>query len=132
MQLRTPYPGFGTETRGVPAGQGRTMGKREEPCVMPMKRARTPSLPIEVLNLFAQLPGAEQGLPLDGTAASEFSASVADGLAESLADQRRLHGHWAQDLFRAVLISLDATTLIKDEDTGELHLPDFRVVTKAG
>lgn len=39
-----------------------------------------------------------------------------------------------------MLISLDATTLIKDEDAGELyhdegstlHLPDFRVVTKTG
>lgn len=107
---------------------------------MPMKRARTPSLPIEALNLFAQLPGAEQSLLLDGTAASEFGATMAAGLADSLADQRRLHGHWAQDLFRAVLISLDATTLIKDEDAGELyhdegrplHLPDFRVVTKVG
>ena len=77
---------------------------------MPMKRARTPSLPIEALNLFAQLPGAEQSLLLDGTAASEFGATMAAGLADSLADQRRLHGHWAQDLFRAVLISLDATS----------------------
>jgi hypothetical protein len=107
---------------------------------MPMKRARTPSLPIEALNLFAQLPGGEQSLLLDEAAASEFGATVAAGLAESLADQRRLHGYQAQDLFRAVLISLDATTLIKDEDAGELyhdedrplHLPDFRVVTKVG
>jgi hypothetical protein len=106
---------------------------------MPMKRARTPSLPIEALNLFAQLPGAEQS-PLDEATASNFGASVAAGLAESLANERRLHGHWAQDLFRAVLISLDATTLIKDEDAGDLyhdddrslHLPDFRVVTKVG
>jgi hypothetical protein len=107
---------------------------------VPMKRARTPSLPIEALNLFAKLPAAEQSLFLDGAAASEFGATMAAGLAESLADQRRLHGHWAQDLFRAVLISLDTTTLIKDEDAGDLyhdegrslHLPDFRIVTKAG
>jgi hypothetical protein len=104
-----------------------------------MKRARTPSLPIEALNLFTMLPSAEQS-PFAEASASEFGASMAAGLAESLANARRLHGHWAQDLFRAVLISLDATTLIKDEDAGELYhdddrplrLPDFRVVTKAG
>ena len=35
-------------------------------------------------------------------------ASVRSGLGESLANPRRLHGRWAQDLFRAVLISIDA------------------------
>lgn len=105
-----------------------------------MKRARTPSLPIEALNLFAHLPDAEQSLLRDGTMESAFAATVSAALAESFADERRLHGHWAQHLFRAVLLSLDAVTLIKDEDAGELHhdedrplrLPDFRVVTKAG
>ncbi len=106
---------------------------------MSVKRARTPSLSIEALNLFAQLPDAEQSLLREGTA-SAFGERIAAGLAESFADERRLHGHWTQDLFRAVLISLDAATLISDEDAGELYhdegrplrLPDFRVVTKGG
>lgn len=59
------------------------------------------------------------------------------GLEESLANQRRLHGRWTQDLFQAVLVSLDDIRMIKDEDAGtfffdqdqpELKLPDFRVV----
>lgn len=107
---------------------------------MPMKRARTPSLAIEALNQFTQFLGEEQNQLLDGATATQFGARMAAALAESLANSRRLHGRWAQDLFRAVLVSLDATRLIKDEDAGELYhedgrplrLPDYRVVTKAG
>lgn len=106
---------------------------------MPMDRARTPSMRLETLNLFTQTHGAAK-LPRDAESTAAFGAMVAGGLAEAMADERLLHGRWAQDLFRAVLISLDAITLIKDEDAGELHhdadgplgLPDFRVVTKAG
>lgn len=94
---------------------------------------------LEALNLFMQTNGASS-LPRDADAAATFGTMVAAGLAESMADERLLHGRWTQELFRAVLISLDAVSLIKDEDTGELHhaadeplgLPDFRVVTKAG
>jgi hypothetical protein len=77
--------------------------------------------------------GGEIGSPDDLAA---FMASVRSGLDQSLANPQRLHGRWAQDLFRAILISLDAILMIKDEDTGELHsdpaeplrIPDFRVV----
>jgi hypothetical protein len=71
---------------------------------------------------------------------AKFLREIEVALDQSLADQRRLHGRWAQDLFRAVLISLDGITMIKDEDSGELYieqgtplvLPDFRVVTRGG
>jgi hypothetical protein len=107
---------------------------------MPMYRARPPSMRIEALNLFTLAHGAESGRLRDGQTAAAFGVAVSSKLAESLADERLLHGRWAQDLFRAVLISLDAITLIKDEDVGELHhdadkplrLPDFRVVAKTG
>jgi hypothetical protein len=118
---------------------GRTLGGERRTAAMPMDRARTPLMRLEALNLFMQTNGAEQ-LPRDAAAAAAFGTTVAAGLAESMADARLLHGRWAQDLFRAVLISLDEIALIKDEDAGELHydadepvhLPDFRVVTKAG
>ncbi len=95
---------------------------------------------LEALNLFMQTEGAEQLAVGDAETTAAFGTMVAAGLAESMADERLLHGRWAQDLFRAVLISLDAITMIKDEDAGELHydaarplhLPDFRVVTKTG
>jgi hypothetical protein len=70
-----------------------------------------------------------------------FVDSIATGLDESLADQRRLHGRWAQDLFQAVAVSLNGIRMIKDEDAGkfyfdqaglELRLPDFRVVRADG
>ncbi|MBR7833633.1 hypothetical protein KDL01_10180 [Actinospica durhamensis] len=94
---------------------------------------------IEALQLFAQIPGAGGGHLRDADP-SDFGARVATGLTESLGDDRLLHGHWVQDLFRAVVISLDSIAMIKDEDTGELYcepdrplrLPDYRVVTKDG
>jgi hypothetical protein len=71
---------------------------------------------------------------------AKFLREIEIALDQSLADQRRLHGRWTQDLFRAVLISLDGTTMIKDEDSGEFYieqdeplvLPDFLVMTHGG
>jgi len=53
---------------------------------------------------------------------ANFLSEVEVALDQSLANQRRLHGRWAQDLFRAVLISLDGITMIKDEDSGEFYM----------
>lgn len=110
---------------------------------MALGRARTPSVGIEALNLYALLrdADAQSGVLGDEQDRAAFVGSVATGLEESLADQRRLHGRWAQDLFRAVAVSLDGIRMIKDEDAGtfyfdqaepELKLPDFRVVHRDG
>jgi hypothetical protein len=105
---------------------------------MGLHRGRTPSAQIEALNLYALLHDARQGEVGGPDDLAAFIKAVESGLTQSLANPRRLHGRWAQDLFRAVLISLDAITMIKDEDAGEFHsreplrLPDFRVVTRAG
>lgn len=106
---------------------------------MGLRRARTPAIDIEALNLYALLRDADvqSGVLGDQQDLAAFASSVAMGLEESLANQRRLHGRWTQDLFQAVLISLDDIRMIKDEDAGtfyfdqdqpELKLPDFRVV----
>jgi hypothetical protein len=107
-----------------------------------LRRARKPSVSIEMLNLYTLIrDGAASAAGLsDPHERAKFLREIEVALDQSLADQRRLHGHWAQDLFRAVLISLDGITMIKDEDSGEFYieqdaplvLPDFRVVTRAG
>jgi hypothetical protein len=110
---------------------------------MTLQRARTPSVPIEALNLYALLgnAGVQPGAAGDGPGLATFGAAVTAGLEESFANQRRLHGRWAQDLFQAVVVSLDDVRLIKDEDAGTfyydengpaLELPDFRVVRRDG
>jgi hypothetical protein len=110
---------------------------------MGLGRARPPSIGIEALNLYALLrdAGAQSGVLGDELDLTAFVNYVGTGLAESLADQRRLHGRWAQDLFQAVVVSLDYIRVIKDEDAGTfyfdqadpaLKLPDFRVVSRDG
>jgi hypothetical protein len=110
---------------------------------MALERARTPSVGIEALNLYALLrdADAQTGVLGDEQDRAAFVDSVATGLGESLADQRRLHGRWAQDLFRGVVLSLGGIRMIKDEDAGTLYLdpagpglkqPDFRVVRHDG
>jgi hypothetical protein len=106
-------------------------------------RGRTPSVGIEALNLYALLRDAEaqSGVLGDAQDLAAFADSVSKGLSESLADKRRLHGRRTQNLFRAVVVSLDDIQMIKDEDVGtfyfdqagpELKLPDFRVVRRDG
>jgi hypothetical protein len=100
------------------------------------------SVPIEALNLYTLLSnaGVQLGAAEGGPGVAAFGAVTA-GLEESFTNQRRLHGRWAQDLFQAVVVSLDDVRLIKDEDAGTfyydesgpaLELPDFRVVHRDG
>jgi hypothetical protein len=107
-----------------------------------LARARKPSVSIEMLNLYTLIRdvAASVGDLKDPEEHAKFLHEIEAALDQSLADQRRLHGRWAQDLFRAVLISLGGITMIKDEDSGEffieqdaaLALPDFRVLTRGG
>jgi hypothetical protein len=110
---------------------------------MGLRRARPPSIGIEALSLYALLrdAGAQSGVLGDEQDLAAFVSSVTTGLAEALADKRRLHGRWAQDLFQAVVVSLDDIRMIKEEDAGtfyfdqagpQLKLPDFRVVRRDG
>jgi hypothetical protein len=106
---------------------------------MKVRRARNPSPGIEVLNLYSLLQSSDVGDKVlgDDQDRAAFLALVEQGLHESLANQRRLHGRWAQDLFKAVTISLDSIRMIKEEDADDfyfdhtrlpLHLPDFRLI----
>lgn len=109
---------------------------------MALIRARKPSISIEMLNLYTLIrdAAASVGDLGDPRERAKFLGEIEAALDQSLGDQRRLHGRWTQDLFRAVLISLDGITMIKDEDSGEFYfeqdaplaLPDFRVVTRGG
>lgn len=109
---------------------------------MALVRARKPSTSIEMLNLYILIRdvAASVGDLGDPRKRARFLGEIEAALDQSLADQRRLHGRWTQDLFRAVLISLDGIAMIKDEDSGEFYfeqdaplaLPDFRVVTRGG
>lgn len=109
---------------------------------MALIRARKPSISIEMLNLYTLIRdvAASVGDLGDPEERAKFLGEVEAALDQSLGDQRRLHGLWTQDLFRAVLISLDGIAMIKDEDSGDFYfdqdtplaLPDFRVVTRGG
>ena len=106
---------------------------------MKVRKARSPSPGIEVLNLYSllQSPNRAESVLGDDRDRAAFLNLVEQGIAESLKDQRRIHGRWTQDLFEAVAVSLDSIRLIKEEDSGSfffdhsraaLHLPDFRIV----
>jgi hypothetical protein len=109
---------------------------------MALKRAREPSASIETLNLYSLIRDVAASMDelRDPQGRARFMREVEAALDQSVANERRLHGRWAQDLFRAMLISLDGITMIKDEDGGEFYieqdaplaLPDFRVVTRSG
>lgn len=110
---------------------------------MKIRRARDPSLGIETLNLYSLLNavGPNDAILGDEQDRATFLKLIEQGFEESLTNQRRLHGRWAQDLFEAVAVSLDSIRLIKEEDSGgfffdhsraPLHLPDFRIVLNDG
>ena len=90
---------------------------------MALIRARKPSISIEMLNLYTLIRdvAASVGDLGDPEERAKFLGEIEAALDQSLGDQRRLHGLWTQDLFRAVLISLDGIAMIKDEDCGEFY-----------
>ena len=108
-----------------------------------MRKARIPSLGIEALNLYSLLQPSDSSDAVlgDDRDRSAFAELLERGISESLNNQRRLHGRWAQDLFEAVAVSLDSIRLIKEEDSGRLYydqeqpdlrLPDFRLILNDG
>ena len=92
---------------------------------MTLQKARTPSVPIEALNLYALLSsaGVKPGAAGDVPDLAAFGTAVRAGLEESFANRRRLHGRWAQDLSQAVvraenLIHIMRPGLFVDQATG--------------
>jgi hypothetical protein len=110
---------------------------------MTLKQGRKPSLPIESLALYAEFLEPSEQLGATSSAVKDpkaFLSEVETALTESLANPSRLYGWHVQGLFEAVVVALGKVRLLKVEDSGrfyyddttEVKLPDFRIVTSFG
>ena len=94
--------------------------------------------PFDLLAEYAKF-GAQQKVSLrDPKTAPAFVAYVREAVERALGDPALVHGHRAEAMFEAMLLSLGEYALLKPEDVGRVHpneiyqVPDFRVVLKDG
>jgi len=107
---------------------------------MTLRPGRPVNVELEAPDLYARLdPNNMQGRRIDDADRQQvFLNHFGTGLDESLSNAGRLHGWRLQNLFEAMVVSLGRVKLIKTEDsgsyffddeTGDVKLPDFRIVT---
>ena len=79
--------------------------------------------------------GAEHRLSLQDSGVKEaFALHVRDAVDRVLSDPALMHGHRAEAMFEALVVSLGEFRLLKAEDSGRvfpddrLIVPDFRLV----
>lgn len=74
----------------------------------------------------------------DARTVDQFIGQVHKTAIDAVASQARLHGHRTQEMFEALVLSLNKHRLLKVEDSGRVHpadsfsVPDFRVVLADG
>ena len=82
---------------------------------------------------------AGKGIPVgDARTVDQFISHAHRDAIDAVASSARLHGHRTQEMFEALLLSLNKHRLLKVEDSGRTHpadcfsVPDFRVVLPDG
>lgn len=111
---------------------------------MVVRRGRLPSAALEALNLFSRFDSPTSGTNTtvrDPARRQDFQELISAALDQSLDNESRLHGWRVQGLFEAMIVCLGGIRLIKEEDTGnyyfddasgDIKLPDFRIVRTDG
>lgn len=108
----------------------------------PFAMERLPRDPIrfDLVNAFAEF-GCEEKVSLrdPATATDGFVERTRESVRRSLSNEALLHGLRTQSMFEALLVSLGAVELLKQEDAGEIYafdetleVPDFRLVLRDG
>lgn len=104
---------------------------------------RKPGGELDALDLFSRIdvpvPGTTTTVP-SAERRKSFHEKLNIALDQSLSNRSRLHGWRVQGLFEAMIVSLGAVRMIKEEDAGryffddgyEVRPADFRIITAAG
>ena len=94
--------------------------------------------PFDLLSELAKFSVGDRISLRDPQVAWRFATHAGTAASKALLDQTLLHGQRTQAMFEAMLLSFDDHTLLKVEDTGQVHpksrfqVPDFRVVLSEG
>ena len=107
-----------------------------------MKRLPRDPMRFELINVFAAF-GPEEKVSLREPAATNgFVARTRASVESSLKNEAFLHGLRTQSMFEALVVSLGAVEILKQEDSGEIYasddpehmleVPDFRLVLEEG
>lgn len=104
-----------------------------------MKRLPRDPIRFDLANAFAEF-GREDKVDLrDPATADSFVERVRGSVRRSLSNDALLHGIRTQSMFKALVASLGAVELLKEEDAGEIYasqegleVPDLRLVLRDG
>jgi hypothetical protein len=94
--------------------------------------------PFDILGLYSKFAREHQISLFNPDASEKFISHTRGAIEQALKDRALLHGQRVQNMFEAMVVSLNHFELLKIEDAGRLHTrvarrpPDFRIVLKDG